>query len=106
MYFGTDSSKGACPGCGWVRRAEGRTSSEARFSAFLYRFRIAFFASRSNKPSTHLKTKIPETRQDATFDNEPEGPASVKRGAMPVLKFGLGVCRLHRMAPRMRPLPM
>ena len=38
----------------------GRISSEARISAFLYRYRIAFLASRPHKPTTHLKTKIPE----------------------------------------------
>jgi len=47
----------------------GRISSEARTSAFLCRYRIAFSASRPHKPTTHLKTKIPET--DSNIDNEP-----------------------------------
>ena len=35
----------------------GRTNSEARTTAFLYRYRIAFSASRPHRPSTHLKKK-------------------------------------------------
>ena len=46
-----------------------RISSEARISAFLYRYRIAFLASRTHKPTTHLKTKISET--DSIIDKEP-----------------------------------
>ena len=47
----------------------GRISSEARISAFLYRYRMAFLASRPHKPTTHLKTKISET--DSIIDKEP-----------------------------------
>ena len=47
----------------------GRVGSEARIGAFLYRYRAAFSAPRPHKPSTHLKTKIPET--DKNTDKEP-----------------------------------
>ena len=47
----------------------GRIGSEARISAFLSRYRIAFLASRPHKPTTHLKTKISET--DSIIDKEP-----------------------------------
>ena len=50
-------------------RGLGRLSSEARISAFLYRYRIEFLASRTHKPTTHLKTKFPET--DSNIDKEP-----------------------------------
>ena len=44
--------------------------SEAIISAFIYRYRAAFLASRSHKPSTHSKKEIPE--KDTIIDKEPD----------------------------------
>ena len=46
----------------------GRISFEAIISAFLYKYKAAFSASRPHEPYAHSKTKIPET--DSVIDKE------------------------------------
>ena len=50
-----------CVGGLWGREAKNCLLYLCRISAFLYKNRVEFIASRSHKPPKHLKTKLPET---------------------------------------------